>query len=1070
MRKLGTVLKMLLYSRDTSIGSRIVGERDNARQSEPEKKRWYPISLICAAVLLLAAWSSTAQAAATAAEISGEIERLTLNDPADIYSGGTMIVAGAQVILPRNLLIDLPANRLSLQQIFTQAPAACIARGESGLAKADICNGSGTGGFATLSAVHTNAGNSIAGDVLIEKGLDVVAGVVSYINHTDGYFRVNGIPGDAATGAMVRLNDPSGRHTIQQGIGCAGGSNCSPDPRFTLDPDNYVSTFSTGYPFCIASTVSRTFTDLLGLGTTTAQGLADGSGDVLCPTGNRTPALTVEPPVNDARLFAPLLVGDSVSATGNYETVNGVRFLSSHTTRVLEALATKNLPTQPDYLFLQEVFLEAPAFQNQRARMLIIGTTTLAPTDVDFWTIHRDPATNSIHEFPLASIQGCDIATGAGTCSSQGLVGAGANIFRIRYDVDFLLAAANDPKFPGGATAKLNPCLQLQASPRFAISNPGICSSGGVSLTNNFGIMSPIPHEIQARTGHSLDHPGLVTLDVRGNQATNGQYLFPFGINLGGIETADFLEIDVNLLTTPRPFEGIPWNLDRRLSPGGCLNTGGCETGPLGSFALDPFPFTGLDPRIQADFLVAGLPGGTPKGTYSDPQYTNSQLSNASNRIFSYVRGTPFVSGTPAVTTYTFDGNNTLIPFSVGSVPADPPLVAIIPAPVLNIFPPIANEDSATTTAALPVVISVLTNDIAVLGSIDPTSVTITSNPVSGSATVNLPAGTITYTPAIGVASGTASFTYTVANNFGSVSQPTLVTVAISTINQPPAAANDSATIVADTPLALNVIANDTDPDGFINPASITIVPAAVHGTAAAQSNGTVLYTPNPAFTGTDTFGYTVADNQGAASNTATVSLTVVSPVNSPPAAAADSASTQSGIPVIINVLANDHDPDGTIATSSLAITTPATNGSAVAATNGTVTYTPTAGFVGTATFTYSIADNLGASSLPATVTVAVVPSNETIIVTRARYDIAKKLWTVAGTTNVFGNGVSNQMTVYIGSVASGTVLGTATVGLNGAWNLNVGPNAPNGPTTASTISVRSSGGAIRLAAPVQAR
>lgn len=825
------------------------------------------INVMVTGAVLFCALSVNVQAASTAVEITGEIERLTLDDPADVYSGGVMIVAGTQVILPKNLLIDLPANRLSLQQIFTQAPAGCVPNHESGLAKADKCISGGTGGFAKLSAVHSNAGNVIAGDVLIEKGTDVASGVVSYINYTDGYFRLNGIPNDSATGTMVRLNDPTGRHTIQQGAGCAGGPNCSPDPRFTLDPDNYVNVFSTGYPFCIPSTVPRTFVDVLGLGTTTAQSSGSGSGDVLCPSTNRTATL-VEPAVNDSRLFAPLMVGDSLNAKGNYETVNGVRFLSAHTTKILKALSTKNLPTQPDYLFLQEVFLEAPGFQNQRARMLIIGMTTLAPTDVDFWTLHRDPVNNAIHEFPLASIQGCDNANGAlGTCSNQGLVGAGANIFRIRYDVDFLLAASG--KTFGGATAKLSPCLQLQASPRFAASNPGICSNGGATLANNFGIMSPIPHEIQARTGHSLDHPGLITLDVRGNQATNGQYLFPFGINLGGIETADFLEVDVNLLTTPRVFEGIPWNLDRRLSPSGCLKAGGCEplgSNHLGTFALDPFPYTGLDPRIQAEFLVGGLPGGTPKVAFNDPQYTHSQLSNASDRVFSYVSGSAFNGK------FNFDGNATRLPCATGACPADPPLIAINPTPVFNIFPPIAGEDTVSTAAGSSVVINVLANDIAVLGNIDPASVKIASNPASGAAQVNFPAGTITYSPSPVFSVGTVTFTYTVANNFGSVSQPATVTVSI---NKPPVALNDSATLQAGSPLAINVITNDTDSDGFINPASISIVSAPAHGSAAAQSNGTVLYTPTPGFTGGDSFRYTVTDNQGTFSNVATVDITV---------------------------------------------------------------------------------------------------------------------------------------------------------------------------------------------------
>jgi len=51
--------------------------------------------------------------------------------------------------------------------------------------------------------------------------------------------------------------------------GCPAGtdltvpSNCSADPRFTLDPDNYTNVFTTGYPLCIPSTEPRDFTDTL---------------------------------------------------------------------------------------------------------------------------------------------------------------------------------------------------------------------------------------------------------------------------------------------------------------------------------------------------------------------------------------------------------------------------------------------------------------------------------------------------------------------------------------------------------------------------------------------------------------------------------------------------------------------------------------------------------------------------------------------------------------------------------------------------------------------------------------
>ena len=592
-----------------------------------------------------------------------------------------------------------------------------------------------------------------------------------------------------------------------------------------------------GHELCIPSTVLRNFpglpavTGLPLIAPQSTSAAADGTGDLLCPSSNRTPGVVTEPAVNDSRRFAPIMVGDSVTAEGNYESINGVRFLSSHTTRVNRALTTKNLPDQPDYMFLEEVFMEAPGFQNQRARMLIIGFTTLAPTDVDFWTIHRDPANNDIHEFPLASIQGCDNAAGVGSCSSQGLVGAGGNIFRIRYDVDFLLARTNPQgRYPGGARADLNPCWQLLNSPRFSSRNPGLCPGGsaggaGITLENNFGIMSPIPHEIQARTGHLLDNPGLAgkTIDINGAVATNGQYLFPFGMNLGGIETADFLEVDINLLNTPRVFEGIPWNLDRRLSPSGCLTNAGvpgpCPAAPPpgGSFALDPFPYTGLDPRLQAEFLVAGQTGGTPKGAYSDPNFTNTPLSNASNRVFSFVSGTSFAGK------FKFDGNNTLLACASGvfpslCLPPDPPLIPIDPTPVLDIFPPVADEDAATTSTGVPVTIDVLANDIPVFGSIDPATLKIVSNPGSGSVQIN-PNHTITYVPANPFQVGTVTFTYTVANNYGSVSLPGTVTVTI---------------------LDTFTITSAAAPNGSISPAGIT--------TVLSGATQTYTITPNKGF------------------------------------------------------------------------------------------------------------------------------------------------------------------------------------------------------------------------------
>src|SRR4029078_6569972 len=291
--------------------------------------------LVLFAFLLLPAGTAQAQTA-SAAPITGEIERLTLNSQKDPWYGGVIVVGGQNIIIPSNLLMDLPANRLTLNQVFFQAPAACLQRAESGLAKADVCNSNKTGAIATIHANRTSAGNVIAGDIFIQKGVDTVKGNVTYINYTDGYFRLHGAPIDANTGVMVRINDPGNRHTVQQGLGCQTGSvNCSPDPRFTNDPENYTNTFSTGVPSCIPSTVTRSFIDTLDLDadgntteTLTTTSTSTGTGDLLCPSTNPTHALVSA----DWRRFAPIQIGDSVEAEGNFETINNVRFLSAHTT------------------------------------------------------------------------------------------------------------------------------------------------------------------------------------------------------------------------------------------------------------------------------------------------------------------------------------------------------------------------------------------------------------------------------------------------------------------------------------------------------------------------------------------------------------------------------------------------------------------------------------------------------------------------------------------------------------------------------------------------------------------
>jgi len=585
------------------------------------------LKLTSAAVLLgmvAMATHSTVASAAVSNTIVGEVERIIVDNPTDRWSRGTMVVAGQNVIIPRNMVIDLPANRLTLQEFFVNAPTACAADvspadgipDQTGLAKADSCNASFTGATVTMLANRTNNGDIVAGEIMLEKATELVSGIVTFINYNDGYFRVDGIVGDDTTGAMVRVNDPEGRFTHQAGLGCAGsGTNCSADTRYGVDPDNYTFTASTGYPMCIPSTVARTYDFDVDKSTVIepaetgliAQDDGTGTTDTLCPTGNRG-----VDPVGDSRLFAPIQLGDHLNAEGNFETIGGVTFLSAHTVGVSVGLTTASDAFSPDYMIFDEVGWDIPGFQNQRVRDLFIAFGTLGTTHMDIFGLYYDPANNAVEELVIATTFGCDVAAGAGSCTTQGVVGNNS-VFKIVHDVDFINGV------PIGADQ--SPCTHLNTAyanggipdvdGNFVTVDPTGRCTGAITLAKEFEVLSPPTRDIIGRTRqkHALD-ASVVTLDFHGLPSQNGEYLNPVGLG-----HPEFGEINLNELQTPLIFSGAPWNLDRRLGPGGgCDGEVSCDTvTAIGDpdMSLNPFPFSDLDPGTQNG--PDGALGATPR-------------------------------------------------------------------------------------------------------------------------------------------------------------------------------------------------------------------------------------------------------------------------------------------------------------------------------------------------------------------------------------------------------------------------------------------------------------------------
>ena len=293
-----------------------------------------------------------------------------------------------------------------------------------------------------------------------------------------------------------------------------------------------------------------------------------------------------------------------------------------------------------------------------------------------------------------------------------------------------------------------------------------------------------------------------------------------------------------------------------------------------------------------------------------------------------------------------------------------------------NLFP-LAQADTATTSAGAAVTIDVLAND----NDPDGGTLTLTSvtPPASGSAVIS--ANRIIYTPTAGFV-GVDSFRYSVSDGQGG-SGSALVSVSVGALaNTPPVIRNDSATTQFEQPVTINVLANDSDADG--DTLSVIAITTPSHGSVLLAGN-VVTYTPDPGYSGADSFTYTASDGRGG-QGTATVRIIVASASNRAPIANDDNA-TSGGLPVTVNVLANDSDPDGDPLTI-VSVTAPI-GGGAAAITGNSVTYTPLSGFVGVDRFNYTISDGHGGSA-SAMVTINVTaPVNRPPVAVPDAYTIA---------------------------------------------------------------------------------
>lgn len=296
-------------------------------------------------------------------------------------------------------------------------------------------------------------------------------------------------------------------------------------------------------------------------------------------------------------------------------------------------------------------------------------------------------------------------------------------------------------------------------------------------------------------------------------------------------------------------------------------------------------------------------------------------------------------------------------------------------------IPPVAIDDVADIDLGGTATISVLANDTDANG--DPLTIDGFSQPANGTATIS--GNQIIYTPDDPTFSGTDTFTYSISDGQGG-SDTATVTVTVG-VNAPPIAGDDAVTAAANGTATIDVLANDTDPEGD----PLTIVGIGSPGNGSAILDGSnVVYTPNTGFEGADSFTYSITDGNGGTA-TATVNVTV--DVNEAPVANPDATSIAAASTATINVLGNDNDPDGDPLTI-VGVSDPE-NGVILSFAGNEVFYMPNvpalpgvdATFVGVDTFSYTVTDGQGGTATAEVeVTVGgnlpVVPADDTTTIT----------------------------------------------------------------------------------------
>ena len=224
----------------------------------------------------------------------------------------------------------------------------------------------------------------------------------------------------------------------------------------------------------------------------------------------------------------------------------------------------------------------------------------------------------------------------------------------------------------------------------------------------------------------------------------------------------------------------------------------------------------------------------------------------------------------------------------------------------------------------------------------------------------------VTYTPALHFV-GTDAFTFTTSDG-ALTSDAALVTVRVTARNNAPIATSQSLTTRADTPLSLTLTATDIDSPSL----SFRVLDLPTHG-ALTGAPPNIVYTPAAGFAGADRLTFVASDGQlDSAPATITLTVTEVPSENHAPTASPQDTTVKSGETVSITLAGADADNDPLTFTLGAPPQHGLLDGEVPA-----LSYTPSPGFVGTDTFTFTVSDGRARSAV-AVVRIVVTPGDPT--------------------------------------------------------------------------------------------